>query len=53
MKKTYINPTTEIINVETAQMIALSLSDTPFDGNTGIESRDEFDIWSLIEGERL
>ena len=49
MKKTYINPATEIVNVETAQMIALSTGDS-YNGNDDIESRDdEFDIWNVIK----
>ena len=53
MKKEYINPTTEIVNVETAQMIAQSISiGDPIDSAVGAESRDEFDIWSLIESGR-
>ena len=54
MKKAYINPTIEIANIETAQMIATSLPfGDPMDSAAGADSRDEFDIWSLIEGERL
>ena len=52
MKKTYINPTTEIVNVETAQMIAASfngaLNGEGAAGGSAL-SNDEFDIWSLIE----
>ena len=55
MKKAYINPTTEIVNVETAQMIAASpegfngeLNGVGAAGSSAL-SNDEFDIWSLIE----
>ena len=48
MKKTYINPTTEVVNIETAQMIALSVGG-PYEGGD-IESRDDdFDIWDAIK----
>ena len=54
MKKTYINPTTEIVNVEMAQMIAISGFDDMLDGEGAAGekalSNDELDIWSLIEG---
>ena len=53
MKKTYINPTTEIVNVEMAQMIAISFDGAlNGEGAAGEEalSNDELDIWSLIEG---
>ena len=54
MKKTYINPTTEIVNVEMAQMIAASgdfnrMLDTNGASGSSALSNDEFDIWSLIE----
>ena len=51
MKKEYINPTVEIINIETAQMIAQSIGiGEPLESADGAESRDEFDLWGLIEG---
>ena len=52
MKKAYINPTTDIIKVEMAQMIAASgdfndsLNDTGIDGADAL-SRDNLDIWGL------
>ena len=49
MKKIYKNPTTEIVNIEMAQMIAASeitvgVSETPYDGEQ-IESRRGSSLW--------
>ena len=54
MKKTYINPTTEIVNVEMAQMIAASgefngLLDTDGDDGGKALSNDDFDLWDAIK----
>ena len=50
MKKEYINPAVEVINIETAQMIADSLGiGDSVDSATDAESRDEFDIWDAIK----
>ena len=50
MKKAYINPTTEVVNVETAQMIAVSIDLENKNAEDAGMSNDDFDIWSLIEG---
>ena len=52
MKKAYINPTTEIVNVEMAQMIAASIDLESKDAVGVGMSNDEFDIWGLIESGR-
>ena len=50
MKKTYINPTTEIVKVETAQLMALSISDTLYNGTDDILSDDDnFDLWDALK----
>ena len=53
MKKEYINPTIEVINLETAQMIAESAPTVGFgdwvNSADGAESRDEFDLWDVIK----
>ena len=49
MKKEYINPTMEIVKIETAQMIAASpinIGD-PVDSAAGAESRELDDIWDF------
>ena len=53
MKKAYINPTTEIVNVEMAQMIAASdnfnreFNTDGADGSKAL-SNDDFDLWDII-----
>ena len=50
MKKEYINPAIEVINLETAQMIAESLTiGDPIESADVAESRDEFDLWDVIK----
>ena len=54
MKKAYINPTTEVVDVELQQFCATSIGvGKNYDGESDVLSRDnEFDIWSLIESGR-
>ena len=50
MKKEYINPTIEVINLETAQMIAESLTiGEPIESADGAESFGDFDLWSDLK----
>ena len=49
MKKEYINPTIEVINLETAQMIAESIfTDGSYDPDKGFDilSGRDLDIWN-------
>ena len=49
MKKAYINPTTEVINVELQQFCeaSIGIGDKNYDGDD-ILSGDEIDVWSII-----
>ena len=49
MKKAYINPTTEVVNVELQQFCEASVGiNGEYDGESGILSDDEIDVWSII-----
>ena len=49
MKKAYINPTTEVINVELQQFCEASVGiGENYDGDDSILSGDEIDVWSII-----
>ena len=54
MKKTYINPVTVVINIETQQMIANSFEvtvnrDNVIEEETDVESRRSLSLWDDYE----
>ena len=50
MKKEYLNPTTSVIYIETAHMIAASLEiGDPLEDAFGAEARGEVDIFDIAK----
>ena len=55
MKKTYLQPATEVVNFEAVNMMALSLNDAPAQSDLEVLTKEEnaWDIWAEEEEEMV
>lgn len=51
MKKTYMLPETTTIEIQTKQLVAMSLQEGQADGNLDVLSREQEDLWDVWDEE--